>query len=265
MAKSKTVKKKTVKAKKGERIPRILIGVPILAWTHEFATSFLKFWTDLMTYQHKGRRFEVSYQFMYRMPVHMAEEKLVDLALATDCTHILLMDDDIYDVTVDMFLSLLDADKDVCGGVMHAGGFPFALCAFRRFNTKIPVADMPIMKGTQRLYAIPAEQHVGIQKVDLIAYAFCLFKTDIFKKIKKPWFKCNAQAPTDSWFSDTLLTHKMEYYAHFDVWLNHRGITKENVRFKAQIAQIDAQVKGNQNIVVISPEDMRRHEGYDDS
>ena len=38
-------------------IPRILIGVPILAWTHEFATSFLDFWTDLMTYQNKGTAF----------------------------------------------------------------------------------------------------------------------------------------------------------------------------------------------------------------
>ena len=37
-----------------EKVVKILIGVPILAWTHEFATSFLAFWTDLMTYQHKG-------------------------------------------------------------------------------------------------------------------------------------------------------------------------------------------------------------------
>jgi len=243
-----------------ERVPRILIGVPILAWTHEFATSFLRFWTDLMTYQHKGRKFEVSFSFQYRVPVHMAEEALVQLALDTDCTHILLMDDDILDVTVDDFLKLLDADKDVVGGIMHAGGFPFAICAFRRFDTDIPVADMPIMKGTQRLYMVPADQREGLQPVDLIAFAFCMFKTKIFKELKKPWFKCDSQAPTDSWFSDRLLEAKLEYFAHFDVWLNHKGITRHNVAAKAQVAQIDAQVSNKMNMIVLSPEEMQRQE-----
>ena len=62
-------------------IPKILIGVPILAWTHEFATSFLQFWTELMTYQDKKRKFHVGYRFCYRKPVHMAEEELADFAI----------------------------------------------------------------------------------------------------------------------------------------------------------------------------------------
>ena len=246
---------------KDEKIPKILIGVPILSWTHEFAESFLKFWTELMTYSHKGRKFHVAYKFMYRMPVHMAEERLVDLALASDCTHLLMMDDDVYDVTAEMFLKLLDDDKDIVGGVMFASGFPHAMCAFRRYNTKQKVADMPILKGPARLYEIPPEQRKGIQKIDLMAYCFTMFKVDIFKKLKKPWFKCDTQAPTDSWFSDTVLRAGLDYYVDFNVWVNHRGVTPSNVMLWRQMGSLKMQ-QGSGRVVVLSPDEMRRHEAF---
>ncbi len=246
---------------KDEQVPKILIGVPILAWTHEFAESFLRFWTELMTYSHKGRRFHVAYKFMYRMPVHMAEERLVELAIQSGCTHLLMMDDDIYDVNVGMFLKLLDDNKDIVGGVMHASGFPHAMCAFRRYDTKQKVSDMPILKGPARLYEIPPEQRKGLQKVDLMAYPFTLFKVDIFKKLKKPWFKCDTQAPTDSWFSDSVLAAGLEYYVDFDVMVNHRGVTWKNVMLWRQLGQL--KLSDDQGrVVVLTPVEMRRHEAF---
>jgi hypothetical protein len=248
------------KAKVDKVIPKILIGVPILAWTHEFATSFLSFWTDLMTCHYKGVRFHVAYEFAYRRPVHMAEEELAQKAIDSGCTHLLLMDDDIYDVTSKDFVTLLQADKDVVGGIMHASGFPYAMCAFRRYDTNTAVADQPILKGPARLYEIPLDDRVGLQKVDLIPFAFTLIKTDVFKKLKKPWFTCNTQAPTDSWFADSLLNAKLEYYAHFDVWLNHRGVHKDNQGLWAQMGMIEARRKGSASVVELTPEDMKRHE-----
>jgi len=248
------------KAKIEKVIPKVLIGVPILAWTHEFATSFLNFWTDLMTCKVKGVKFHVGYEFMYRKPVHMAEEALAEHAINTGCSHLLLMDDDIYDVTAQNFVTLLQADKDVVSGIMHASGFPYAMCAFRRYNLDTKVADQPILKGPARLYEIPPNQRIGLQKVDLIPFCFTLIKTDVFKKLRKPWFTCNTQAPTDSWFADTVLTKGMEYYAHFDVWLNHRGVTRHNVQKWVELGMIDAQVKNAGNVVQLSPEDMKRHE-----
>ncbi len=255
-----TEKKKEVR-KKDEDFPKILIGVPILSWTHEFATSFLEFWTDLVTYQQKGRKFHVGYKFIYRAPVHRAEEELADLAVASECTHLLLMDDDIYDVTAKDLFALLDADKDVVGGIMHASGFPHAMCAFRRFDTKTKVADQPIMKGPARLYEIPPVQRKGVQKVDLIPFCFTLIKTDVFKKLPKPWFNSDIQAPTDSWFADSVLDKKFDYYAHFDVWLNHRGVTRENQPLWVQIGLIAARKKEGQ-VIGLTPAEMRRHETY---
>jgi len=252
--------KATVTKVKGEvAIPKILIGIPILSWTHEFAQSFLSFWTDLMTYQHKGRKFHVGYQFMYRVPVHKAEETLAQLAVDSGCTHLLLMDDDIYDVTVKDFLTLLDADKDVVAGIMHTSGFPYAMCAFRRYNSKTKVADQPILKGPARLYEVPPEQRKGLQKVDLIPFGFTLIKTSVFKDMKKPWFSSDNQAPTDSWFADRMLTKKRTYYAHFDVWLNHRGITRYNQPLWVQMGLQKAQ-QNSDNVINLTPEEMKRHE-----
>lgn len=255
--KAKMVKVKPVKF---EYVPKVLIGVPILAWTHEFACSFLTFWTDLMTYKQEGLTFHVGYEFMYRKPVHMAEEALAEHAINTGCTHLLLMDDDIYDITAKDFIALLMADKDVVSGIMHASGFPYAMCAFRRYDVDTKVADQPILRGPARLYEIPPEQRIGLQKVDLVPFCFTLIKTSVFSKLRKPWFTCNTQAPTDSWFADTLLTKGLEYYAHFDVWLNHRGVTKHNVQKWIEMGMINSQVKDAGNVVMLTPEDMKRHE-----
>ena len=254
--KAKTQEKK----KKEESIPKILIGVPILAWTHEFAESFLTFWTDLMTFSHTGRRFHVGYKFIYRTPVHKAEEQLAQLAVDSECTHLLLMDDDIYDVRAGDLLKLLDANKDVVGGIMHASGFPYAMCAFRRYDTKTKVADQPILKGPARLYEIPPQQRVGLQKADLIPFGFTLIKTRVFKNMEKPWFSSDNQAPTDSWFADRMLSKKRSYYAHFDVWLNHKGVTKETQPLWVQMGLIKARAAGGTNAITITPEEMKRHE-----
>lgn len=252
-------KKTESKGKSEVAIPKILIGIPILAWTHEFAQSFLSFWTDLMTYKHKGRKFHIGYQFVYRVPVHKAEETLAQLAVDSGCSHLLLMDDDIYDVTVKDFLTLLDADKDVVAGVMHTSGFPYAMCAFRRYNAKTKVADQPILKGPMRLYEVPPEQRKGLQKVDLVPFGFTMIKTSVFKDMKKPWFSADNQAPTDSWFADRMLAKKRTYYAHFDVWLNHRGVTRYNQPLWVQMGLIKAQQK-SENVINLTTDEMRRHE-----
>ena len=245
---------------KNEVITKILIGVPILAWTHEFAESFLRFWTDVMTFKQKGFRFHIGYRFMYRMPVHKAEEQLAEFALNTGCTHLLLMDDDIYDVTAADLMKLLEADKDVISGIMHASGFPYAMCAFRRYDAKTKVAEQPILKGPARLYELPPEQRKGIQKVDLIPFCFTLIKTKVFAGLRKPWFSSDNQAPTDSWFADRVLSKKHDYYAHFDVWLNHRGVTKETQPLWVQMGMIKAQKDAGGGAILLTPEDMRRHE-----
>ena len=241
---------------------KILIGVPLLGWSHEFASSFIKFWTSILT--HNTLNYEVAYEFKHRRPIDLAEEELADDAIATGCTHLLLMDDDVYDVTVSDLQKLVTADKDVIGGIMHAGGFPYAMCAFRRYDRNTSVASQPRQKGALRLYEVPPEQQHGIQPVDLIPFAFTLFKTSVFKHVPKPWFKYDKQTPTDSYFADTVLNAGMDYFAHFDVWVNHRGITRETRRewYNLGMKKNEASMLTNNNVIHIDGSTMQRHESY---
>jgi len=257
--------------------PRILIGIPMLSVSFEFLESFLKFWTDLLS---KGDKYEIGYFFAYRRPVHMAEEAIVKAAQYNKCTHVLFMDDDIYDTSAEDLDKLLAADKDVIGGVMHASKFPHAMCVFRRFDTSKKVIDMPADTSMYRLYEVPclctqckapqshwdgkhcsacgAKQDNLIQQADLIPFPFTLMKMSVFDKIKTPWFHCTAGYPTDSWFADRLIEVGMTEYAHMGVRLNHAGVTDETKPLYAQMGMAKAQ-KANA-IVNITPEQMQIHQ-----
>ena len=257
---------------------RIMIGIPMLAITYEFMESFLRFWTELRTVP--DARYEVGYHFAYRRPVHMAEEYLIDVARFNKCTHILFMDDDIYDITKADLDKLIEADKDVIGGVMYASKFPHAMCVFRRFIPERKVIDMPADNSMYRLYEVPCvcktcqlplshwdiahcpkcgtAQNQIIQQADLIPFAFTLMKLSVFDKIKKPWFHCTTKYPTDSWFADRLIEAGMTEYGHMGVRLNHAGINDQTRPYFMQMGMAKAQhAKG---IVHLTPEDMDRHQ-----
>lgn len=257
---------------------RILIGIPILRTTQEFLESFLKFWTELIT--NHDSRYEVLYQFAYRKPVHMAEEFLVQTALYNKCTHILFIDDDIYDVTKEDLDKLIAADKDIIAGVMHASKFPHAMCAFRRYDTSKKVLDMPVDDSMFRLYEIPcvcekcgtaqthwdgkhcphcgAPQDNLVQPVDLIPFCFTLIKTRVFDVLKQPWFHCTNKYPSDSWFADRVLEAGLREYAHMGVRLNHAGVTDATKPFYVQMGM--AKAKSVNGVVNLSPEQMEQHQ-----
>jgi hypothetical protein len=261
-----------------EGMNRILIGIPLLAITYEFFESFMKFWTELNISQ--DQKYEVGYHIAYRKPVHMAEEHLANVACYNKCTHLLLMDDDIYDITKADLDKLIDADKDVIGGVMHASKFPHAMCVFRRYNKERKVIDMPVDDSMYRLYEVPCtcpKCNVGlshwdakfcpacgstvdnlIQQADLIPFAFTLIKIDVFSKIKWPWFHCTTKYPTDSWFSDRLIEAGMTEYAHMGVRLNHAGITDETKPHFVQMGMIKAREKNG--VVELTPKQMQDHQ-----
>lgn len=239
-------------------VAKVLIGISILSYSHEFVQSFLKFWTMLFTAKYGKGNIEIGYRFAYRRPVHMAQEELAEFAVQSGCTHLLLMDDDIYDVTPDDLFKLLDADKEVIGGIMFTSKFPHAMCAFRRYDIKTRVAEQPILDGPARLYEIPPEQCVGVQPADLIPFGFTLIKTSVFNKIPKPWFECNTQAPTDSWFMDSIIDSGIKPYAHFDVWLNHNGCTRVTRSHLIQMG-MDANRADPSKVITLTQEEMIRH------
>jgi len=260
---------------------RIMIGIPLLMVTYEFFESFLKFWTMLCSASSQGKLpFEICYHFVYRTPVHMADEKLVKAAQFNKCTHILFMDDDIFDVTVDDLMKLWDAKKDMISGIMYASKFPHAMCAFRRYDPKKKVIDMPADNSMYRLYEIPcmcpkcgtgqshwdgkhcqacgAPQDNMIQRCDLTPFPFTLIKMDVFDKIKTPWFHTSLSYPTDSWFCDRMMEAGLEIYAHMGVRLNHAGISDETREHFMAMGMAKSKKLGG--IIGLHPQEMDVHQ-----
>ena len=257
---------------------RVLIGIPLLTVTFEFLDSFLKFWTELIL--NKNPNYDIGYCFAHRKPVHMAEEFLVNVAQYNKCTHILFMDDDIYDIHRADLEKLLASDKDVIGGVMHASKFPHAMCVFRRFNPELKVIDMPVDNSIYRLYEVPcicckckvqlshwdmkfcpacgAANDNIIQQADLIPFAFTLMKLSVFDKIKKPWFHCTTKYPTDSWFADRLIEAGLTEYGHMGIRLNHAGINDNTKPHYVNMGMQKAQQQ--KAVIILTPEDMDKHQ-----
>jgi hypothetical protein len=262
-----------------------MIGIPILNYSHDFVTSFLKFWTQICNMPEKdGKRpVQVGYQFMYRKPVHLAEIELVKIAQWNKCTHILLMDDDIYDITVTDMQKLIDADKDVISGVMYASGFPYSMCVFRRYDTNKKVIDQPADNTMCRLYEVPctcpkcgfglshwdvkfcpicgAVTDNMIQKADLVPFPFTLIKMSVFDKIKKPWFHCTDGYPTDSWFCDRCHEAGIGVYGHMGVRLNHNGVNDLTRPYLTEMGLAKKRSLGEAGgLINVSPEEMNKHQ-----
>jgi len=263
---------------------RILIGVPILTYSHEFVQGFLRFWTQLCNMRSPDGKspFQVGYHFLHRKPVHLAETELVKLALWNKCTHILFMDDDIYDVTLADLQKLIDAKKEVISGVMYASGFPYAMCVFRRYDTQKKVIDMPSDNTLTRLYEVPCQcpkcgfgmSHWDakfcpvsgatcdnlLQKADLIPFPFTLIDLKIFEKLKKPWFHCSDAYPSDSWFCDRCHEAGIPLYGHMAVRLNHRGVTDLTRHFLQERDLALKRATNDGGLVNVTEDEMAKHQ-----
>jgi len=217
---------------------KLLIGMPLLGHTHDNFTSWNNFWTDVI----RAAEFEVACDFsQYRKPVIIAQENLAAAAVDSGATHLLMIDDDVYNYTLLDLVKLLEANVDMIGGCMLTSRFPYHLCAMRRLDEKRKLIEHCKNVTGFDMYEVPMADRKGIKPVDLISFGFTLFKTELFKKMKRPYFipdpsqidesKLNYQyqAYTDSIFCDKVYQVGSQPYAHFDVWLNHNGITKDNV------------------------------------
>lgn len=260
-------------------VPRIMVGLPILNFTFDFVQSFFKFWTQCISVEEP--KYELGYYFAYRKPVHMADQIIAETALYNKCTHVLYIDDDITDINKDMLDTLLAVDKDVVSGVMYASKFPYQMCCFRRYDTNKKLIDQPSDNSMFRLYEVPctcsncgidlplwgiyycshcgAKQNNLMQKVDLIPFPFTLIKTDVFKRIKKPWFHCTDKYPADSWFADRCIEAGIQQWAHMGIRLTHNGVNDTTRQFRFN-ADLEIRKRKQKGIVGLDQTEMEKHQ-----
>jgi len=123
--------------------------------------------------------------------IHLGRERLAQQALDGGFTHLLFVDSDMF-FEPDALDRLIARDKDIVGA---------------DYNKKFLPLESTV---------IGAEEEFG--KCDGIATGFLLIKTDVFKKLKHPWFFYEADEHGNCITGDDMWFCKIAREAGYDIW-----------------------------------------------
>lgn len=107
-----------------------------------------------------------------RFIIDEARNKLVEYALEQNATHVLFIDDDMI-FPPEAAIQLLNHDVDIVTGLAFRRKAPYHPCIFRTDGKDI--------------YAIESINK-GLVPIDCCGSAFILIKTEVFKRMPKPWY-----------------------------------------------------------------------------
>lgn len=130
---------------------------------------------------------------IFRSKVHAqspakARNVLIEEAINKDCTHVLLIDDDVFPPP-DVVSKLLSHNKDVVTGLYLSRAYPHRPYIFDSW-----------LNGGCTWYALKPEDD---ELIEIVACGLgcCLIKTDVFKAMEKPWIRL-GELEADNWCDD---------------------------------------------------------------
>lgn len=109
--------------------------------------------------------------------------RIVEQALVYGATHIMFLDDDVI-TRPDIIYQLLRHDKDIVMGLQLRRNFPHYPLVF----------DKCLDNNMFRIYELK-DNETGLIKVIGGGLGCSLIRTDVFKKLEKPWFRLGELAP----------------------------------------------------------------------
>lgn len=137
-----------------------------------------------------------------RSPAH-GRNLIIQLALDNDCTHVLFIDDDMaYHPSA--LLDLLSHDKDIVTGLYLSRAYPHQPLIF----------DLNTPEGA--LFCYLEENEPRLRKVANAGLGFCLIKTDVFRKMEKPWVRL-GELDCEQWCDDIGFFNRVEK-AGFEIY-----------------------------------------------
>ena len=141
----------------------ITIGIPTSGYVHwEFAASIMGI--QMVS----GTRIV----WLPRTMIDTARNALAEEALKNEkCTHLFMVDDDMT-FEPDAMMKLLSRDVDVVGALAFKRRPDYDPCVYRKKEGKY----FPILPNI-------------FQEVDVVGSGGILIKTDVLKKLKRPWFE----------------------------------------------------------------------------
>lgn len=206
---------------------RVYVGIPSIRLPHDFVISFVKLWGECS----KDKRF-IGFNIQFGKPVGWSQNTLAMEAVQNNATHLLLLEDDITDVSIDDVIKLLDADVPVISGqAISKDDLP--ICWRKRIKGN--TVGQTIRDGhLEPLYFF----HNEIEPVDFVGLGLSLIECKVFKSFKREdtWFpyesfrhlKGNHVEATDIGFMGLCEKYGIDRYVHGGVRLTHDGVKRLN-------------------------------------
>jgi hypothetical protein len=148
-----------------------------------------------------------------RLFVAYAREILAERALEADMNYILWIDDDML-LPHGLFERLISFDKDIIAPLAFMRVPPFSPVMWKANE------DASGYKTFEQYDSYPKDE---LFPVDALGFGVVLMKTDILKKIPKPWFMGNAPIGEDILFSHKCKCQGMQPYVDTGWQVQHIG------------------------------------------
>jgi len=147
-------------------------------------------------------------------PAH-GRNLLIQAAQENNCTHVLLIDDDMA-YKPDALLKLLEHDKDIVSGLYLHRSYPHAPLAMDLADDNGSCAPMYLLDTMQ-----------GLQPIVAAGFGFLLVKTSVFDKLEKPYVRLGELDP-EQWCDDIGFFNRVrkagiQSYVDLDVRIGHMG------------------------------------------
>lgn len=230
---------------------RIVIGVP----TAEFARQ-AKFYDYLFALD-KPDRTTVSLAHG-QSPAHN-RNAIIDSALEVNATHVFFVDDDLL-IPQDTLTRLLAHDKDIVSGLYLTRNFPHA-----------PIAmDIALTDGSCRFKFLKSGE-TGLVEAVNFGLGCCLIKTDVFRKMEKPWIRLGQLNPQE--WNDDIEFFNRARHSGYQLWLDldvrcgHMATVaiwpQYNEAEKQWLTLYDSQGRGHAAFFAATPDQVYGQEEYD--
>lgn len=129
-----------------------------------------------------------------RMTIDRMKNMAADVALDTQSDYLLIIDDDVLLPVMrrpqkDWLDLLIDAKADIVAGDVLIRGYPFNHMLFKWDKSHTGLYQMP---------NVPKK--LGLIDVDAVGFSLCLIKTDLLKRLTKPYFLTGPNNTEDIYF-----------------------------------------------------------------
>lgn len=129
--------------------------------------------------------------------IHLNRQGMAQSALDLECTHLLQVDGDIM-IPPDGINKLIAHDLDIVGA---------------NYNKTIQPPEPIIKQGLNGQVA----------SVPFVPTGFLLIKTDVFRKIPKPWFSLDGAESEDVYFCDKAIRNGFKVHCDPTIQIGHLG------------------------------------------